>query len=250
MRIVIVERNSVLKKNLINLIKDAKKYRLLGETDSIMEAQELVSKRMADVLIADTGSFDERGFNDLKLLKERNREVKILILSNSCDLYSIGRAFDSGASGFLLKTPALHELTQALESVISGQLFISSLLMPLFVENLVNSLPDTEKINKYRKLTKGERENLRLLMKGLKRNEIAEKLFVSVKTVDHHKANIKRKLKVKTDIELMEYAPFTEDNGIKPESVTESNYDNLLYLKDRQKTSKRVQEFSDEIVSF
>jgi DNA-binding NarL/FixJ family response regulator len=120
----------------------------------------------------------------------------------------IAEAFQAGASGYVVKESASERLLQGLESVSRGDYFLDSSVSHAVVENLMNSPLKEAKITDadYDTLTPREQEIMRLLAEGLSSKKVAEKLFISPKTVENHRSNIMNKLGLHNTIELIRYA--------------------------------------------
>jgi DNA-binding NarL/FixJ family response regulator len=120
----------------------------------------------------------------------------------------IAEAFQAGATGYVVKESASERLLQGLISVAKGDYYLDSSVSHAVVENLMKSPLKAAKITDadYATLTPREQEVMRLLAEGLSSKEVAEKLFISPKTVENHRANIMNKLDLHSTIELIRYA--------------------------------------------
>jgi DNA-binding NarL/FixJ family response regulator len=120
----------------------------------------------------------------------------------------IAEAFQAGATGYVVKESASERLLQGLKSVVKGDYYLDSSVSHAVVENLMKSPLKAAKITDadYASLTPREQEVMRFLAEGLSSKAVAEKLFISPKTVENHRANIMNKLGLHSTIELVRYA--------------------------------------------
>jgi DNA-binding NarL/FixJ family response regulator len=120
----------------------------------------------------------------------------------------IAEAFQAGANGYVVKESAAEGLMKGLETVLKGEYFLDSAVSSQVVEKLMRIPGKETKISdaQYGTLTAREQEILRVLAEGLSTKEIAEKLCISPKTVDNHRANIMNKLDLHSTIDLVRYA--------------------------------------------
>jgi len=134
--------------------------------------------------------------------------VKILILTMHKDKEYLYHAFSAGAEGFLLKEDADTELLTAIEKLRKGKTYISPLLSPqltdLFMERSRYGVG--QPLAPREPLTTREREIIKLIAEGKSSKEIGELLFISSRTVQHHRANMQRKLNIKKTADLVKYA--------------------------------------------
>ena len=151
---------------------------------------------------------DMSGIELTRKILARLPHMKIVIVTMHAKVDYIAEAFQAGAKGFVVKESAAEGLLKGIETVLKGNHFLDSAVSTQVVETL-KKLPGKEtKINDahYGTLTAREQEILRLLAEGLSSKEIAQKLFISPKTVENHRANIMNKLDLHSTLELVRYA--------------------------------------------
>ena len=151
---------------------------------------------------------DRDGITLAREITARLPETQILIVRMHNTIKYIAESFRAGAKGYLLKEAASEQLLQGLRTVSQGNYFLDSLLCKMIVEKLVDAPVERRMISdtKYQELTPREQEIFRLLAEGLSSKEIADRLFISGKTVDNHRANIMNKLDLHKPLELFRYA--------------------------------------------
>jgi len=135
-------------------------------------------------------------------------ETRILIVSMHSKIEYIAEAFQAGATGYVVKESASDRLLAGLESVAKGEYFLDGSVSHQVVKKLMESPIKEAKITDaaYGTLTPREQEIMRLLAEGLSGKEIAERLFISPKTVENHRSNIMNKLGLHSTMELVRYA--------------------------------------------
>ena len=151
---------------------------------------------------------DMSGIQLTRKIREHLPEIKIMIVTMHSKVDYMAEAFQAGASGFVVKESAAEGLLKGIKTVLKGDYFLDSAVSTQAVETLMK-LPGKEaKITdaRYGTLTAREQEVLRPLAEGLSSKEIAQKLFISPKTVENHRANIMNKLDLHSTIELVRYA--------------------------------------------
>jgi DNA-binding NarL/FixJ family response regulator len=160
------------------------------------------------MIIVDISLPDRSGIQLTREIRTLFSATRILIVSMHSKIDYIAEAFQAGASGYVVKESASERLLQGLESVSRGDYFLDSSVSHAVVENLMNSPLKEAKITDadYDTLTPREQEIMRLLAEGLSSKKVAEKLFISPKTVENHRSNIMNKLGLHNTIELIRYA--------------------------------------------
>ena len=159
-------------------------------------------------MVVDISLPDQSGIQLTRDLRELLSETKILVVSMHSKIDYIAEAFQAGATGYVVKESASERLLQGLKSVVKGDYYLDSSVSHAVVENLMKSPLKAAKITDadYATLTPREQEIMRFLAEGLSSKAVAEKLFISPKTVENHRANIMNKLGLHSTIELVRYA--------------------------------------------
>ena len=168
----------------------------------------MIKKLKPDLALVDISLPDQNGIQLTRDIRRLFPEIGILIVSMHYKIDYIAEAFQAGANGYVVKESAAKRLLQGLESVANGDYFLDSSVSHAVVENLMKFSLKEAKITDpdYATLTPREQEVMRLLAEGLSSKEVAEKLFISPKTVENHRANIMNKLDLHSTIELIRYA--------------------------------------------
>jgi DNA-binding NarL/FixJ family response regulator len=178
---------------------------VVGEASDGIELLNLLKLLDADLVILDISMPNLRGIEATCELKKIFPDVKVLVLSMYKDRELLYQAISSGADGYVLKEDSDKELYSAIKKVRQGKIYIS----PRLTEGLTNDLTQTRRgIFKpaFEPLTKREMEVLRLIAQGKSSKEIANLLFISIRTAQNHRFKIMNKLGIKRTADLIRYA--------------------------------------------
>lgn len=204
-RVVIADDHAVVRSGLRLLINSQKDMVVVGEAKDAREARASAVETSPDVVLLD---ITMPGGNGIRVIGEICRDkpaTRVLVLTMHEEPDYLRSALAAGGAGYLLKRSADSELLSAIRAVASGQRYVD----PSIAESLVQELlrePVGEEAAGEERLSPREREVLELLAYGYTNQEIAEKIFVSVKTVETYRARLTQKLGVKTRAELVRYA--------------------------------------------
>lgn len=199
-RIVLADDHVLLRQGLRRIIEGSADLKVVGEAADGLELMSLLSTVVPDMVILDISMPHLRGIEAARLIKEKYPEAKVLILTMHKDAEYVSRAFSAGADGYLVKEDADHELFSAVEKIRAGSNYLSPRLSEGLAEEWVRIQSGDQKL-----LTAREKEVLRLIVEGKSNKEIADVLFISVRTVERHRANIMDKLNLKNTADLIKY---------------------------------------------
>ncbi len=170
-----------------------------------MEFLDAIENKMPDVVLMDINMPVMNGIDATHKAVERFPEIKIIALSMYGEEEYLESMLDAGAKGFLVKNTGIDELERAIKTVHEGKSYFSSDLLSILMNLLRN--PKKEEVNKeQQKFSERELEILQLICKGMTNQEIGDKLFISHRTVDGHRANIISKAEVKNTVQLVTYS--------------------------------------------
>ncbi|MDK9845671.1 nitrate respiration regulation response regulator NreC [Staphylococcus equorum] len=206
MRIVIADDHAVVRTGFSMILNYQEDMEVVGTAADGVEAYQKVMEYKPDVLIMDLSM--PPGDIATSKISESFPETKILILTMFDDEEYLFHVLRNGAKGYILKNAPDEQLLLAIRTVYQGETYVDMKLTTSLVNEFVNnSFQDTQASNDpFKILSKREIEILPLIAKGYGNKDIAQKLFVSVKTVEAHKTHIMQKLDLKTKPELVEYA--------------------------------------------
>jgi len=201
-RVLIVDDHAVVRAGLRMLIDAEEDMETVAEAGSVRDAIFEARSTGPDLALMDVVMPGESGLEGVPKLLHEHPELRILILSMQDDPRYVREAFASGASGYVLKEAADAELVSAIREVAGGGRYVH----PELGARLVAA--DTEALRRAEAdpLSEREREVLTLLAHGFTNQEIAGKLFISVRTAETHRAHVMQKLRLATRAELVSYA--------------------------------------------
>ncbi|MFW3517233.1 nitrate respiration regulation response regulator NreC [Staphylococcus caprae] len=210
MKIVIADDHAVVRTGFSMILNYQEDMEVVATAADGVEAYQKVLEYRPDVLILDLSMpSGESGLVATSKISESFPETKILILTMYDDEEYLFHVLKSGAKGYILKNAPDEQLILAVRTVYRGETYIDMKLTTSLVNEFINQ-SNQEEVNyssdPFKVLSKRELEILPLIAKGYGNKEIAEKLFVSVKTVEAHKTHIMNKLNLKSKPELVEYA--------------------------------------------
>lgn len=203
-RIVLADDHTIVRQGIKRMIEDEADLTVVGEASDGLELLNLLKILDADLVIVDISMPGLRGIEATREIKKNFPNVKVLILTMFKDKDLLSQAIFSGADGYILKENSDKELWSAIKKIRQGEIYICPVLARL-ADDLVKT---SRKIFNppLKPLTGREREVLRLIAEGKSSQEIANLLFISVRTVQNHRANITNKLGIKKITDLMKYA--------------------------------------------
>ncbi len=206
-RVLLVDDHAILRAGLMRLLEEESDIEVVGEAENGREGVQKVQELRPDIVLMDIGMPVMNGMEATKQIKKRNQDVKILVLTMHDNEEYLFQVLQAGAAGYVLKKAADSDLVNAIHVVNNGDCFLYPSAAKMVVEDYLEKLRQgQEPTTSYDSLTDREREILKLVAEGYTNREIAETLFISVKTVETHKANIMEKLNLHKRAELVRYA--------------------------------------------
>jgi DNA-binding NarL/FixJ family response regulator len=205
-RIVLADDHLMLRQGLKRILAEGPDLEVIGEAGDGLELIRLLRKSPPDLVILDVSMPYLRGLEAIREMKSIHPGVKILILTMHKDKEYLHQAMAEGAHGYLLKEDADTELFSAIKMLRQGEFYLSPAFSRGLAEDWVKALRDKDTRPPSETLTLREREILKLIAEGKANKEISELLSISVRTVEHHRANIMEKLQLHSTAELVKYA--------------------------------------------
>lgn len=198
-KVFIVEDHQVVIEGIFSLLQKEKDIVVIGYAHTGESCMEYLLQNKADVVLLDINLPDTSGVDLCKLIKQKHSSTAVLVLSTLDQGSYMTKIMENGASGYLLKNVNKDELTKAITTVANGGIYFSFETGKIFKSTL-------EKENNVPVLTKREKEILKLIAEGFTNNQISQRLFISIDTVDTHRKNLHTKLNVKNTAMLIRYA--------------------------------------------
>jgi two-component system response regulator NreC len=202
-RVVLCDDHRVIRSGLRRILEAEPDIEVVGEAGSAQECLAVARDALPDVVVLDIGLPGINGIEAARLLREEGERARILMLTVHDDVAYLRRAFEAGASGYLVKEAADIELVLAVRQVAEGRPYVH----PSLGAALLTQEPGPrDATGPAAQLSERETEVLRLIALGHTNAEIAASLFLSVRTVESHRAHIQQKLGVRNRSDLVAYA--------------------------------------------
>jgi len=206
--ILIVDDHPLFREGLKTIIERSNRFEVVAEAGNGKEGLKKTRKFKPDLVMVDLSLPDTSGIQLTRDIRNTFSHTKVIIVTMHSKVDYIAEAFQAGANGYVVKESAAEGLMKGLETVLKGEYFLDSAVSSQVVKTLMRNPGKETKISdaQYGTLTAREQEILRVLAEGLSTKEIADKLCISPKTVDNHRANIMNKLDLHSTIDLVRYA--------------------------------------------
>lgn len=205
-KLVLADDHAVVRSGLRMLLQAQPDMEIVGEAESGAQALAQVRQLQPDVILMDIQMPGMNGIEATRQIKEAFGETAVLALTMHEDDQYFFEMLQAGASGYLPKRAAPDELVRAIRTVSRGEVFLYPTLATRLVQSYLGGEAGSDSAALVSELTPREQEVLVQIAEGLTNPEIADKLVISVKTVDRHRENIMRKLNLHSRIELVKYA--------------------------------------------
>lgn len=203
--IILVDDHPIIRQGLRGLLEMEDDLKVIAEAGDGQSALEVIESHPANLLILDISMPGLNGLDLARRVSKDDPKMKIVILSMHSDESFVLKALRNGVHGYVLKASATEDLIQAIRTVLRGEFFfsapISQRAVSLYVEKAKEDMPDP-----YEMLTDREREVLQLSAEGYTASQVAEKLYLSQRTIEMHRANFMSKLNLRNQTELIRFA--------------------------------------------
>ncbi len=205
-RVLIAEDHETVREGLRMIVDAQDDMQVCGEAGDGREAIALAQELTPDVLLMDISMPELNGLKAAAKLKRIAPAIKILTLTRHTDEAYLQELLQAGVSGYVLKQSAASELLRAIRAVAGGANYLDPAITGKVFGNYVGKSNKPRGETRGAQLTERESETLRQIALGYSNKEIAERLDLSVKTVEAHKANALRKLDMSSRIDIVRYA--------------------------------------------
>lgn len=207
-RILIIYDHPLVREGLKTIIARSSKHEVIGEAGTGRQGLQMARELKPDLALLDMSLPDQSGIELIRDILKATPKTRIMIVSMHSKIDYIVKAFQAGASGYLVKESAAEMLMQGIDHVLKGDYFMDTSVSQQVVKKLVGMPPKESIVSVagYDALTVREQEVMALLAEGLTTGQVADKLFISPKTAENHRSNIMRKLGLHSTVELIRYA--------------------------------------------
>ncbi len=206
-RVVLADDHLLVRQGLKKILEEMADVEVIGEAGDGLELDHLLEAITPQVILLDISMPNLRGIEAIHEIKVLHPNTKILVLTMYKDKEYLYHAISAGANGYLLKEDAHTELSTAIQTIRRGKVYVSPLLSGDLADDWAQihrgkSKPSYEPDN----LTSRERQVLKMIAEGKSSKQIADLLFISVRTVERHRANLMDKLGLRKTADLVKYA--------------------------------------------
>lgn len=204
-KILLADDHALVRQGLKALLEDEPNFSVVGEAGSGLEAVRMCNEVKPDVLVLDIMMGDISGIEVARQVKDNCPHTAIVVLSMYGDKKHVLEALQAGAKAYVVKKSLSSELVQAVKETSIGRRYLGPSLADVVVDAYLEKA-ESGPADPYESLSSREREVLHLAAHGYTNAEIAERLFISRRTVETHRANAMRKLNLNNHTELLRYA--------------------------------------------
>ena len=204
--IILVDDHKIIRDGLKTYLEGDNEFNVIGEASNGKEAMEIIKETSPDIVVTDVMMPEMNGIELCKAIVDFNKNIKVIALTMMGDRQFIRQMLNNGVSGYLLKSCTDDELKLAIKSVNGGKKYYSQEVTEAVMTDLMDGKSGKSKVAMDMPLSEREKEVLHLVLKEYTNQEIANKLFISTRTVDAHKRNILDKTGSKNIAGLVFYA--------------------------------------------
>jgi len=205
-KVLIVDDHPILRKGLTLLINQEPDLIVCAEAEHAQMALDVIDSVSPDMAIVDISLPGIDGIELIKMLRLRHKDLPVLVVSMHDEALYAERSLRAGARGYIMKQEALEKVLVAIRKVLDGEIFVSERVTTKMLEKFVSTEGIRETTSPIDLLSNRELTVFRLIGQGHKTRQIAEKLHLSIKTVESYRAHIKDKLKLTDGTDLLKYA--------------------------------------------
>lgn len=206
-KIILVDDHKMIREGIKTYLAEDPNYEILGEAENGVDCLKKLESLEVDLVLSDLNMPEMDGLELAKELKEKHPDIKLIALTMMGESQHIKQMLAEGAMGYLLKNCGEHELKLAIQNVMLGGTYYSPEVTNIIMNNIRKvKTKSSSNVAMEMPLTDREKEVLRLILKEYSNQEIADELFISVRTVDAHKRNLLDKTGSKNVAGLVIYA--------------------------------------------
>ena len=205
-QVIIADDHHLVRQGIRVLLEKSGGVEVVGEATNGLEAVALVERYVPDLAIMDIAMPQLDGIQATEHISKLDLKTKVIILSMHSRLSIVQEVLRKGAKGYLMKDSLREELNLAIQAASRNQIYLSPSISSTLLNNLWELQAETGTVTMADRLTSRERQILQLIAEGYTNNDISEKLTISVKTVEKHRANVMTKLEVNDISGLMREA--------------------------------------------
>lgn len=205
-KLLVADDHKIFRQGIKKLLEEQNDLQIVGEAKDGREAVKKAQELKPDIILMDVAMADLNGLQATREIKKALPDTKVLMLTMHKNEEYVLQSFQAGASGYVLKEGAVEDLVAAIHSVDNDKSFLSPTISKTVIDAYVRKMETGKMETPFDLLTDREREVLQLIAEGYTNREVAKSLYISVKTVEAHRAHIMRKLNIHEVAKLVKYA--------------------------------------------
>ncbi|MEM9297460.1 MAG: response regulator transcription factor [Bacteroidota bacterium] len=205
LKVILVDDHALLLEGIASLLTNIEYISVVGKASSGEESINLANELNPDIILMDIVMHGMTGIEATRWIKEQNPQIKIILLSSEVNEGYVTLGVKARVDGYLPKDVEKPTFLEAIKCVVNGDKYFAQPVTNIILDSFYNQ-SNGKKANSSNELTKRENEVLRQVAIGKTNSEVANQLFISVKTVETHKTNILSKLGLRNTAELVKYA--------------------------------------------
>jgi two-component system response regulator NreC len=206
LRLLVADDHKIFRQGITKLLEEESDMNIVGEAADGREAVQKATELKPDVILMDIAMANLNGLEATKKIKKVLPSARVIMLTMHKNEEYILQSFQAGASGYILKEGAVEELVSAIRSIYQDKSFLSPTISKTLIDAYLRKMETGKTETPFDLLTDREREVLQLIAEGYTNREVAKALFISVKTVEAHRAHIMQKLNIHDIAKLVKYA--------------------------------------------
>jgi len=203
--VVLADDHVLIRKGLVKILEGEPGFVVAGEVSDGLELLSYLKKNSPDLVLLDISMPNLRGIEAISEAKKLCPNLKIVILTMHSSKDFLCSSYHAGADGYLLKEDSDTELLNAISTCMRGNFYLSPFFKNAFPDKKIDKICQKQS-RRPEELTTREKQVITMVAEGKKSKEIAELLSISIRTVEHHRANIMKKTKIGNTAELIKYA--------------------------------------------
>ena len=205
-KIILVDDHKIIRDGLKMYFDGNEDYVVEAEAENGIQALEILEKQSFDLVITDISMPEMDGITLAQTIKEKYPDQKVMALTMMGENQHIKHMLAAGVNGYILKNSDKSEIMSAIKTILNGENYYSGSVTKIIIDGIAGKKKPTQRLTLETPLTTREKEVLKLIVKEYSNKEIADQLFISVRTVDAHKRNLLEKTGCKNIAGLVVYA--------------------------------------------
>ncbi len=202
---IIADDHKIFRDGLAFALSTIDNIELTAQAENGEELLQVTDNQKFDIVFMDINMPKMNGIEASRKLRELNSDIKIIAMSSYEEIDIVKKSLDAGMDAYLLKNADYIEIKQAIETVLTDEIYFSKTILNLLTKDSLKKAKQIKNKKTLEKLTKREMQVLELLTDGMNAEQVAEKLFISKRTVEKHKQNIMGKFQVKSAPQLIAF---------------------------------------------